>query len=316
MTDLRSILSRVVLCAVVCVGVLGASGALAQEAPADAPANAAASTDAAAGQAAQDAAAADDAAAMTQGEALVRKLVEGGWTMFFLALVSIVGVAVAIERALRLKRKGIVPLELADQADRLWRSGQYDALTKLAEQNPSTLGRVLSALVRHRKNTAADVSAIAGDIASRDLRRHLQRAYPLLIVATLSPLLGLLGTVIGMIGAFATIEALGELADPAAFGGDISKALITTGAGLAIAVPALAAYHFFKSRTTGLAVELEEVASEFIAEWFVLGNATHEAGASGASGASGAAVKVVATPQPGAVPPQPGVKPASEGNAS
>lgn len=209
-------------------------------------------------------------APMTSGEALVRKLIAGGLTMFFLLLVSIGGVSVGIERALRLRRSVIAPLSLAEEADRLWRARKYEQLHQQAKANNSTLGRIIAALVRHRKSGHDNLNTIAGDIASRDLRRHLQKAYPLLVVATISPLLGLLGTVIGMIGAFSTIEALGELANPAAFGGDISKALITTGAGLAVAVPALTAYHFFKSRTLAMGVELEEIASELIVEWFIV----------------------------------------------
>lgn len=206
---------------------------------------------------------------MTSGEVLIRKLIAGGWTMFFLLLVSIVGVSVGIERCLRLRRGAIAPLSLAEDANRLWQAQKLTELVNQAKGSNSTLGRVIAALVQHRTSSHADLNTIAGDIASRDLRRHMQRSYPLLVVATISPLLGLLGTVIGMVGAFSTIEALGELANPAAFGGDISKALITTGAGLSVAVPALTAYHFFKSRTLTLGVELEEIASELIVEWFI-----------------------------------------------
>jgi biopolymer transport protein ExbB len=109
---------------------------------------------------------------------------------------------------------------------------------------------------------------MAGDVASRDLRRHLQKAYPLAVVATVSPLLGLLGTVIGMIGAFDKVAAAGSLGDASVLGGDISKALITTGAGLTIAVPALVLYHYFKSRTNLYAIMLEEEVGELITEWY------------------------------------------------
>jgi biopolymer transport protein ExbB len=127
---------------------------------------------------------------------------------------------------------------------------------------------MLAAIVRHRRSGVDRVSTIAGDIASRDLKRHLQRAYPLAVVATVAPLLGLFGTVIGMIGAFDKISVLGELANPAAFGGDIGKALITTGTGLAIAIAALVLYHWFKSRIGVYGVELEEQVSVLITKWF------------------------------------------------
>ena len=87
-------------------------------------------------------------------------------------------------------------------------------------------------------------------------------------MATVSPLLGLLGTVIGMIGAFDKVAAAGSLGDASLLGGDISKALITTGAGLTIAVPALVLYHYFKSRTNMFGLLLEEEASELISSWY------------------------------------------------
>jgi biopolymer transport protein ExbB len=133
------------------------------------------------------------------------------------------------------------------------------------EESPSVLGRVLAFVATHRHASAADVSAATGDISSREIRRHLQRAYPLAVVATLSPLLGLLGTVIGMIEAFDVVVLVG-MGDAQALAGGISKALITTMVGLTIAIPALFAYHAFKSRTNLFALTLEEEVTELISD--------------------------------------------------
>ena len=110
---------------------------------------------------------------------------------------------------------------------------------------------------------------IAGDIASRELKDHMRRAYPLAVVATISPMLGLLGTIIGMIGAFDKIAMAGSLGDASLLGADIGKALITTGAGLTIAVPALALYHYFRSRVSLYGITLEEEASDLITSWYL-----------------------------------------------
>jgi biopolymer transport protein ExbB len=126
----------------------------------------------------------------------------------------------------------------------------------------------VAVIARHRHSSMADVSMMAGDVASRDLRRHVQKAYPLAIVATVSPLLGLFGTVIGMIGAFDKVAAAGSLGDASLLGGDISKALITTAAGLSIAIPTLVCYHYFRNRTSQFALQLEEEAGELISDWF------------------------------------------------
>jgi len=167
-----------------------------------------------------------------------------------------------------LRAKAIVPDGLAERADALWQAGDYEAIERLPQESDSTLARTLAIIARHRHGSLADISAMAGDVASRDLRRHVQRAYPLAVVATVSPLLGLLGTVIGMIGAFDKVAAAGSLGDASLLGGDISKALITTGAGLTIAVPALVLYHYFKSRTNQFGLMLEEVVGELISTWY------------------------------------------------
>jgi len=136
----------------------------------------------------------------------------------------------------------------------------------LCRKRRSTLARVLAFIVEHGRASVADVSIATGDIGARELKRHLLRAYPLAVVATLAPLLGLLGTVIGMIEAFDTVVVVG-MGDATALAGGISKALITTMVGLCIAVPSLFAYHFFKSRTALYAVILEEEVTELISAW-------------------------------------------------
>ncbi len=204
----------------------------------------------------------------TWGEAFILKLAEGGVVMIFLLLASIAGVAYTIERFVNLKGRSIVPDGLAENADNLWRQGKWRALCELPSEHNNTLARAISVVAKHRHSSITDVSTLASDTASRDLRDHLQKAYPLAIIATVAPLLGLLGTVIGMIGAFDKVAAAGALGDASLLGGDISKALITTGAGLTIAIPALALYHYFKSRTQQFGLELEEQMGELISSWY------------------------------------------------
>jgi biopolymer transport protein ExbB len=208
------------------------------------------------------------AAEVTTGQAFIQKLIQGGWTMVFLLLVSIGGLAFTVERFVNLRRGNIAPKGLAAKADQLWREGHTKQLAESVEGDKSTLGRMIAEIVEYRRRGPAFVQEMAGDVAARDLRRHLQKAYPLAVVATISPLLGLLGTIIGMIGAFDAVATAGSMGDASILGGDISKALITTGAGLAIAIPALALYHYFKVRTGIFAIELEEIAGELVADWY------------------------------------------------
>jgi biopolymer transport protein ExbB len=205
---------------------------------------------------------------LTIGQAFLLKMKQGGWTMVFLLLSSIAGVGFALERLVNLRSAVIAPKGLAETADGLWRAGKWEEIESLPEKSNSTLARIVAVIAKHRHSTMADVSTMAGDVASRDMRRHMQKAYPLAVVATISPLLGLFGTVIGMIGAFDKVAVAGSLGDASLLGGDISKALITTAAGLTIAIPALSLYHYFKHRLSLYALMLEEETGELINSWY------------------------------------------------
>ena len=201
-----------------------------------------------------------------QAEEWLTKMAKGGWTIFALLILSVIALACALERLFMLRRGRIVPRGLSYRADKLWCDGKRDDILKLCKKRSSTLARILTFIVEHHRASVADVSTATGDIGARELKRHLLRAYPLAVVATLAPLLGLLGTVIGMIEAFDTVVVVG-MGDATALAGGISKALITTMVGLCIAVPSLFAYHFFKSRTSLFAVILEEEVTELISAW-------------------------------------------------
>jgi biopolymer transport protein ExbB len=222
-----------------------------------------------------------DEAAETEGDEApksalgrwIKLLKEGGLTIPVLLLLSVIGIAFIIERLFQLRRSAIVPRDLVDRVRPLWAKGDYNGIMKVCKQSQSTLGNVIAFIVEHRNGSVSDVSISAGDVAARDLRRHLLRAYPLAVVGTLAPLLGLLGTVSGMVDAFAKIAVAG-LGDVSVLGGSISKALVTTLVGLVVAIPSLFAYHFFKSRTNIFGVELEEEATELISDWMMKKDST------------------------------------------
>jgi biopolymer transport protein ExbB len=198
----------------------------------------------------------------------ISKVKESGKTGIALLLISIVGFSCAFERIFNLRKVNIVPTGIASKSNSLWKEKKYDDIIKLVDANPSTLSRIIKLMVEHKNGGHADVSNLAGDVASRELRVHMQRAYPLAIVATVSPLLGLFGTVYGMIGAFESVALAGKMGDPSVMASDISFALITTALGLVIAVPALICFHFFKIRTTILGLALEEQVNHLIIRWF------------------------------------------------
>jgi len=202
-------------------------------------------------------------------QSLLSQLAKGGKTMYVLLLLSVAALAFALERLFHLRRGVIVPHGLAREADILWLDGALDELSDLSEASDSTLGRIIGALCDHRAQSFAVASNLAEEIAGRELKRHLLRAYPLAVVGTLAPLLGLLGTVFGMIASFEMVAVAGSLGDARLLADGISMALVTTAAGLIIAVPALALYHFFRNRLEFLGVELEEQVNALLRSWFL-----------------------------------------------
>ncbi|HEY0953636.1 MAG TPA: MotA/TolQ/ExbB proton channel family protein [Roseateles sp.] len=190
---------------------------------------------------------------------LFDQLARGGTGIWVIGALSVLALAVTLERLARFRESRLAPAGLVDEVLPLWKAGDFAAIESRLAERPSALGRVLAYLVQHRRAEAAALSTRAGDIASLALREQQQRAYPLAVVATVAPIVGLLGTVVGMIEAFHVIATAGGLGDPALLAGGISKALINTAAGLAVALPALGMHHFFKHRLTliGLALERE-----------------------------------------------------------
>ena len=181
----------------------------------------------------------------------------GGIVMVPIILASIIAVAIILERFWALREQRVVPIELTDK---VWQWIENRALTDkqiLALEQHSPLGRVLAAGIanRHRER-AVMISAIedAGRHVTHDLERYLNM---LGTIAAVSPLLGLLGTVTGMIRTFKAITVAG-VGNPTAMAGGIAEALLTTAAGLLVAIPALVAYRYLRGRVDALVVQMEK----------------------------------------------------------
>jgi biopolymer transport protein ExbB len=190
---------------------------------------------------------------------LFQQLAAGGAGIWVIAALSVLMVTVAIERLHRFRVRAIVPPGLVDEAVPLWRAGRFDELQQALARSESVLAQAIRFLAANRARWTPDVlGERAGEMASRELRRQQQRAYPLAVVATVAPIVGLLGTVVGMIEAFHVIAFNGGMGDASLLAGGISKALVNTAAGLSVALPALALHHFLRHRLTVAALALEE----------------------------------------------------------
>ncbi len=190
-------------------------------------------------------------------------IVSGGWVMAPLILCSIIAVAIVAERLWSLQRKRICPPTLVGQIWQWAKNGQLDSAKLSAMRGGSPLGKVLAAgllNMRHEREVMKESIEEAG----RHVVHELERFLTLLgTIAVISPLLGLLGTVVGMISTFNIISTHG-VGNPAEMASGISVALITTATGLLIAIPSVVFHRFFQRRVDELVVVMEQEALKMV----------------------------------------------------
>lgn len=188
----------------------------------------------------------------------IQEIINGGMTSAVLLLLSAAAIGFLVERLIRMRRKFFAPAYYVDFFADAVAKHDDDAIRKEAEAKPSILADAGAYIVDHRDMDEARLQTAVADAAARTIERNRQRSYPLAIIATMAPMLGLLGTVIGMIEAFSKVAILGDTGDAALLADSISKALITTDIGLVLAIPSLGAYHYLKQKLSIAELAVEE----------------------------------------------------------
>jgi len=187
----------------------------------------------------------------------------GGWLMLPIIACSVAATAIILERLWALRTKRVIPVNLVAQ---IWKTHSRNKLSKahLATLRAgSPLGRVLAAGLVNRKHSR-EVMKESIEEAGRQVVLELERFLNTLgTIASISPLLGLLGTVIGMIEVFSAIVGAG-VGNPAMLAGGISQALITTAAGLSVAIPSVMFHRYLTGRVVALTVGMEEEALKMV----------------------------------------------------
>ncbi|MDB3945785.1 MotA/TolQ/ExbB proton channel family protein [Gammaproteobacteria bacterium] len=183
----------------------------------------------------------------------------GGWLMLPILVCSVLSLAIILERSLALRRTVVTPSGLAADVERALIQGRLDADRIAVLRRGSALGRVLAAGLACAQNDPLRVRE-AVEESGRHVVHGLERYLNALgTIAATTPLLGLLGTVIGMIKVFAAITTAG-VGDPQILAGGIYEALITTAAGLSVGIPSLMFHRYFRGRINELTVEIEQQA--------------------------------------------------------
>lgn len=187
----------------------------------------------------------------------------GGIMMVPIILCSIIAAAIILERLWTLQQGRVVPPELTEKVWRWVETGQLQEKHILALRQNSPLGKILAAGLanRHRdRGIMKEAIEDTGRHVIHELERYLNA---LATIASISPLLGLLGTVFGMIQSFNAVSAVG-VGDPAPLAGGIAEALITTAAGLLVAIPAVIGYRYLRGKVDGLVIEMEVQATRLV----------------------------------------------------
>ncbi len=188
---------------------------------------------------------------------MIDLIVKGGIFMYPIIFCSIVALGVFLERLWVLRRKNIIPEDFIKKVEELLRKQKLSEAMFLCQSDMSSIAKIFLAGLR---NTGKGMWLVKEAIEERGSREAtvLEKNVGILnTIANLSPLLGLLGTVSGMIKTFNAISVQG-IGNPAPLAGGIAEALITTAAGLCVAIPTLVCYRFIKDKAASLIFEMEE----------------------------------------------------------
>ena len=187
----------------------------------------------------------------------------GGWLMLPIIACSVVATAIIAERLWVLRRRRVIPKHLVAQIWQMNRQGKLTSAQLTSLRQGSPLGRILAAGLLNRHHSREIMKESIEEVG-RQVVMELQRYLNSLgTIASIAPLLGLLGTVVGMIKVFSAIVESG-VGNPAVLATGISEALLTTAAGLSVAIPSLIFHRYFNGRVDTLVLGMEEQALKMV----------------------------------------------------
>jgi len=189
---------------------------------------------------------------------------KGGFMMYPILLCSVAALGITIERLIYISTRSAQNRKFIEAARQAGNGKQrLKKIRETADRIPSPVSALVAAAIDNMNEPEDKRNTIVwrvGSFQRRDLEKYVNT---LGVIAHISPLMGLLGTVIGMIRAFMTIQALGGQVDATDLAGGISEALITTAFGLAVAIPAMIFYHFIQGRVDNIETEMKDSAVDF-----------------------------------------------------
>jgi biopolymer transport protein ExbB len=207
----------------------------------------------------QDAAAAAEEESSLSVGTLIAQSGIFGWLIIVL---SIIALATAIENFVTLKREKLAPPELIDEIQALFDEGQFQDAMELCENEPTFLTRVCGAGIAKIGHSYAVISQAIEEMGDQEAVKLHQKVGWLSLIANVAPMMGLLGTVFGMVIAFHAIASSGGNANPAELANGISQALLTTLFGLVVAIPVTAAFAYMRNNLVRSAIEVGAIVED------------------------------------------------------
>ncbi len=187
-----------------------------------------------------------------------------GWVGVVIILLSVAGLSLILTFAMQIRRDAMVPPELVGHIESLFEEQDYDAALEVVEGNPSFISTVLAAGLPRIDRPYHEVETAMEEAGDQEAARLHQKIGYLSLIASVAPMLGLLGTVLGMVDAFNVIAASKTSPKPSDLAAGISKALMTTCMGLIVAIPMSVAYFVFRNKVTNVIVEVGNLATELM----------------------------------------------------
>ena len=188
---------------------------------------------------------------------MIEIILNGGLFMVPILLCSILSLAIFIEKLWVFQKKRVVPHQFIIRIEHLLRSEKIEEAIDLSKKSDSPISRILINGIKNFGKKREEIKEIVEEVGKREaayLDRHVEN---LATIASVSTLLGLLGTIAGMIKVFGVISAQ-KVVNPSMLAGGISEALYTTGAGLSVAIPTLIFYRYLSGKSDQLILEMEE----------------------------------------------------------
>jgi biopolymer transport protein ExbB len=190
-------------------------------------------------------------------------ILAGRYMMIPIALCSFIGLAVFLERLLVLRRRRIVTPEIVSAVKTLGRASDFSVAYAVCDQNPGPFANVVRAGLDHADNDWEITRDVMQEVGRQEAVRLTRNLRVLETIAAVAPLLGLLGTVVGMIRVFAAVSQAG-LGNPEVLSSGISEAMVTTAAGLIVGIPALVSHNWLEGRAHAIIFDIEVYATQVL----------------------------------------------------